>query len=112
MSYHQPFPRTGAFTQLISFSTDDIDAVRRITDEWFAATEGRRTLRSQRLYVDHNRPDHYVVAAEFDSADAAAANSALPETERTAEQLAAVVTDLTYTDLDLVSDDALAGAES
>lgn len=90
------------FTQLISFRTHDIDAVRRITDDWHAATEGRRTARGECLFADRADPGRFVVAVDFDSAEAAAANAALPETQRAAEQMAAVTTDLTYTDLDLV----------
>lgn len=73
-----------SFVQLIRFTTHDIAAVRRINEEWRAATDGARTLQSQCLYVDHADPSRYVVAAEFESAEAAAANSALPQTQRAA----------------------------
>ncbi|MEP6629196.1 MAG: hypothetical protein ABJA89_01940 [Lapillicoccus sp.] len=48
------------------------------------------------------RPEHYLSLNVFPDADAAAANSALPETDAMASEVARLVTDLTYTDLDVV----------
>lgn len=95
------------FTQLITVRTQDPDAVRAIHEEWLAATEGRRTARSARLFADRHHEHRYVVVVDFDSAEAAEVNGALPETTAAAERLAAVADEVTYTDLDLV--DAGAG---
>lgn len=93
-----------SFIQLISFRTDDLDAVRAIHEEWLAATADRRTARGARLFADRHQNHRYVLVVDFDSADSASANGELPETHAAAERLSAHVRDLTYTDLDLVED--------
>ena len=38
-----------AFMQIIEFRTTDIDSARRVNDEWWRATEGKRTVRRELL---------------------------------------------------------------
>ena len=45
-----------AFMQIIEFHTTDIDAVRRIDEEWRRAAEGKRTVRHELLARDHSDP--------------------------------------------------------
>ena len=75
-----------AFMQIIEFHTADIDAVRRIDEEWRRATEGKRTVRRELLARDHSDPTRYFAVVFFDSYESAAANSSLPETQASAEQ--------------------------
>ena len=73
-----------AFMQIIEFHTADIDAVRRIDEEWRRATEGKRTVRRELLARDHSDPTRYFAVVFFDSYESA--NSSLPETQASAEQ--------------------------
>jgi hypothetical protein len=75
-----------AFMQIIEFHTADIDAVRRIDEEWRRATEGKRTVRRELLARDHSDPTRYFAVVFFDSYESATANSSLPETQASAEQ--------------------------
>jgi hypothetical protein len=75
-----------AFVQIIEFRTADIDASRRIDEEWRRATEGKRTVRRQLLARDRSDPARYFAMVFFDSYESAVANSRLPETQAAAEQ--------------------------
>ena len=75
-----------AFVQIIEFRTTDIDAARRIDEEWRRATEGKRTARRELLARDHSDPDRYFGIVFFDSYASAMENSGLPETQAAAEQ--------------------------
>ena len=55
------------FAQIIEFRTTDIDAVRKIDEDWLQATEGKRTVRRQLLARDHGDPDRYFAFVFFDS---------------------------------------------
>ena len=75
-----------AFVQVIEFNTADIDAIRQVDEEWRRATEGKRTVRREILARDRNRPGRFVAIVFFDSPEAAAENSNLPETHAAAER--------------------------
>jgi len=45
-----------AFVQIIEFRTTDIERARQINDEWWRATEGKRTVRRELLACDHSDP--------------------------------------------------------
>jgi quinol monooxygenase YgiN len=75
-----------AFVQVIEFNTADIDAIRQVDEEWRRATEGKRTVRREILARDRNRPGRFVAIVFFDSPEAAAENSNLPETQAAAER--------------------------
>lgn len=78
------------FVQIIELETDKIDEVRKLDDEWEAATEGKRTATRSMLVQDRDKPGRYFVIVEFPSYEAAQENDALPETQRFAEQWAKV----------------------
>ena len=90
------------FVQILSLRSSDVDELARRNDEWLDATAGRRTLVRSEVYRDRHDPEHYLSLNVFPDADAAAANSALPETDAMAAGLAGLVRDLSYTDLDVV----------
>jgi O-phosphoseryl-tRNA(Cys) synthetase len=75
-----------AFVQVIEFRTTDIDAARRVDEEWRRATENKRTVRREMLARDHSDPDRYFAIVFFDSYESAMENSSLPETQAAAEQ--------------------------
>ena len=75
-----------AFVQIIEFRTSDIEQARRANEEWWRATEGKRTVRRELLARDRSDPGRYFAVVFFDSYESATENSALPETQATAEQ--------------------------
>ena len=88
------------FVQIVSLRSSDVDELARRNGEWLDATAGRRTLVRSEVYRDRRDPEHYLSLNVFPDADAAAKNSALPETDAMASEIAGLVTNLTYTDLD------------
>ncbi len=95
------------FVQIIEFTTADIDAVRKIDEEWTKATEGKRTARRQIVTRDRNQPDRYLALVFFDSYQSAMDNSSLDETRRFAEKYRAATNDTTFHDLDVIDDSEL-----
>ncbi|WP_412543578.1 hypothetical protein R8Z50_14165 [Longispora sp. K20-0274] len=92
-----------SFVQIVTFSTDRVDEYRRLEAEWWAATEGRRTLLRDELYADRDAPGRYVAINEFASYESAMVNSALPETDEAARRAAELATGpVTFTNLDRV----------
>jgi hypothetical protein len=96
-----------AFVQLIEFRTADVEGLRRIDDEWWRATEGKRTVRRELLARDRTDPDRYFAIVFFDSYESAMENSSLPETKATAEQYMKVTSGQpVFYDLDILEDRA------
>lgn len=91
-----------SFIQIIDLTTDRPDDVRAVDAEWQAATAGRNTLQREAIYVDRDRPGHYLSICEFESYEQAMGNSQLPETGRAAERIAAVSEQVGFVNLDLV----------
>ena len=92
------------FVQIMDFHASDIDGLQKANDEWRAATEGKRTLRREIVARDRNDPSHYVVLAFFDSYESAMENSALPETQASAEQFGALTENMVFVDLDVIDE--------
>jgi hypothetical protein len=91
--------------QIIEFRTSDIDAFRKIDDEWRRATEGKRTVRRELVARDRNDPERYFVLVFFDSYESAMENSGLRETKFAAEQyMKAASGPPTFYDLDILED--------
>jgi len=96
-----------AFVQVIEFNTTDIDSVRQVNEEWRRATEGKRTARREILARDRNNPGRYLAIVFFDSAESAAQNSNLPETQAAAEKYMALSDGPpAFSDLDVLEDRA------
>ena len=93
-----------SFVQLVEFHADDVTSLIAGETEWLAATAGRRTLEHSALYRDVHDPFHYVAYNTFPDREAAALNSALPETDALARGLGETVGPATFTDLELVGD--------
>ena len=92
------------FIQVIDFHTDNVDALKKSHEKWMAATEGKRTIRRDILARDRNDPSHYLVLAFFDSYESAMENSALPETQASAEQFASLTENMVFVDLDVIDE--------
>jgi hypothetical protein len=93
-----------AFLQLIEFETDNYDEIQKLNEEYFAATEGKRTVRAAYECRDRANPNKYVVAVVFDSYESAMENSNLPETGEFAAKQQAISTNVSFRDLDVLSD--------
>ena len=76
------------FIQVIEFTTVKPDEVRALTDEYRAATEGRRSVVRATMGADRDEPDRFVNIVEFDSYESAMENSNLPETQGFARRMA------------------------
>ena len=80
------------FVQIIDFRTSRIDEVQALGDAYVAARVAEGGTRVVRAVVtaDRDDPGRYLNIVEFDSYDAAMENSARPETDAFATQLAAL----------------------
>src|SRR5262249_45834686 len=67
-------------------STDRIDDLTKLEDEWRAQGRGRRTGIGDWLCADRSQPGRYFSINLFPSHQAATANAALPETDALASQ--------------------------
>ena len=96
-----------AFVQIIEFRTSDTERARQVNDDWWRATEGKRTVRREILARDRSDPDRCFAVVFFDSYESAMENSGLPETQAVAEQYAKLSDGppLFY-DLDVIEDRA------
>jgi hypothetical protein len=96
-----------AFVQIIEFRTSDIDRARRVNDEWWDATEGRRTARRELLARDRSDPSRCFAVVFFDSFESAMENSELPETQASAQEYRKMSDEPpVFYDLDIVEDRA------
>jgi hypothetical protein len=96
-----------AFIQVIELETNDIEAVRRVDEQWRRATEGKRTARREIITRDRSDPGRYFVLVFFDSYESAMENSSLPETQAIAEELVKLSAGPpVFYDLDVLEDNA------
>jgi quinol monooxygenase YgiN len=94
-----------SFVQIIEIRTKNFDALQALSEEYFAATEGKRTVRRSVVTRDRNDPERYVLVVFFDSYDSAMENSNLAETASFAEQQMALLDGApTFRDLDVIED--------
>ncbi len=79
------------FIQIIEYDTSRPDEVDKLMADMEATTEGQTTGFRRAMHSrDHERPRHFVDVVEFDSYDAAMANSARPETDVMAQRMRAL----------------------
>jgi hypothetical protein len=96
---------TMGFVQIVEARTSNYDELAAIGEEWEKATAGKRTVRRSVMCRDRNDPNRYFNIVFFDSYESAMQNSALPETQRLAAQLAkAVDGPPVFHDLDVIED--------
>ena len=76
------------FVQIIEYTASEENraAMDKLTDEWLAATEGRRTAGRAVSCKDRDRPNTYVDIIEFPSYEEAMKNNELPETDEFAKK--------------------------
>jgi len=94
-----------SFIQIIESSTKKFDELQALGDEFFQATEGKRTLKRSLLTRDRNDPDRYLIIAFLDSYESAMENSNLPETAAFAEkQMSLLDGPPNFFDLEVIED--------
>jgi hypothetical protein len=94
-----------SFIQIIEMRTKNYDELRKLGDEFFAATEGKRTVKQSFVTRDRNDPDRYLIVVFFDSYESAMENSNLPETAAFAEkQMPLLDAPPTFLDLDVIEE--------
>ena len=94
-----------AFVQIIEMHTKNYEELQALGEEFFTATEGKRTLQRSLVTRDRNDPDRYLILAFFDSYESAMENSNLPETAAIAEkQMPLLDGPPTFHDLDVIED--------
>ena len=94
-----------SFIQIIEMRTKKYEELQKLGDEFFAATEGKRTVKQSFVTRDRNDPDRYLILAFFDSYESAMENSNLPETAAFAEKQMPLLDGApTFFDLDVIED--------
>lgn len=94
-----------SFIQIIEMRTKKYEELQELSDEYFASTEGKRTVKRSVVTRDHNDPDRYRIIVFFDSFESAVQNSNLPETAAFAEkQMPLLDGPPTFLDLDVIDD--------
>ena len=68
------------FVQIIEYQSSKFDEMQKLSDEWRAATEGKRSVGRVTVCADRDRPGTYLTIAEFPSYEDAMKNNDLPET--------------------------------
>ena len=74
------------FVQIVEMKTKKIDEIRKLGEEYDAATAGKRTSGHTLICQDRDNPDRYFVIIEFASPEDAQKNDALPETQEFARR--------------------------
>ncbi len=77
------------FIQIIEYrSSADYDELKKLEARWLEATQGQRTTVREVTCVDRDQPGRYFNIVEFESYEAAMANSQLPGTQEIAAEMA------------------------
>ncbi|MFJ6794902.1 hypothetical protein [Streptomyces sp. NPDC091268] len=91
------------FAQIVDFETERIDEVRALLRAYEDGAQNRSGAPTARtLLKDRSNPNRYLAVVEFESHEAAMANSNAPETSEMARKLGELMTRPTvYTDCDV-----------
>ncbi|GAA3899317.1 hypothetical protein GCM10022244_06870 [Streptomyces gulbargensis] len=96
------------FVQIIDCKTSRVEDLNRLMDQWVERTRGKRTATHSIVGTDRSDASHVVEIVEFPSYEVAMRNSQLPETDRIFREMVALCDEMpTFTDLDVVRDEAL-----
>jgi quinol monooxygenase YgiN len=78
------------FMQSIEYATEKRTEMSELMDRWTADATGTGTAQRSTLFEDRSAPGHFVLAVSFESAQAAAQNSARAETGAFAQEFTAL----------------------
>jgi hypothetical protein len=82
-----------AFIQSMEFATEQRDEILELMGRWSADAIGVGTAQLGTMAEDRSAPGHFVMTVSFESPEAAAENSARPETGAFAQQFASLCSD-------------------
>ena len=95
------------FVQIIEYRTSDIDGIRKVGEEWEAASEGQSAARRRVICEDKDNPGHYMTIVFFDSHESAMENSNNPVTQEYSQKMMALADgEPTFYNLDIIDDRA------
>ncbi len=83
-------PMAKKFVQIIEYQTTKFEEMRKLNEEWLAATEGKRSAGRAIDCSDRDRPNMYFTVVEFPSYEEAMRNNDLPETQAMAQKMQAL----------------------
>ena len=94
------------FIQTIAFTSTQEDALRALGENWDNQNQGDAPgYLGSKILKDRDRENAYMVIAEFESYEQAMENSARPETDAMAKQMAALVEGApTFTNYDVIDE--------
>ncbi len=81
-----------SFVQIIEYETDKPDEVMKLGDSQMRENAGHQPFTRLTMTQDRDMPNHYETIVEFDSYEAAMANSRDPSTNEFAKKMAALCT--------------------
>lgn len=95
------------FIQTISFTSSRMDEMQALMDEYTAQSgAGAPGFIRSTVLKDRDRPNTYLVIAEFESYEQAMENSARPETDAMAKKMSELVDgEVTYGNYDVVAEE-------
>ena len=79
-----------SFIQIIEYKTTRMDEIRELIEKYRANSPDGGPERTATVTKDRDRADTYVTIVEFESWEAAQANSARPETNEMAQAMGAL----------------------
>jgi quinol monooxygenase YgiN len=95
------------FVQTISYTTTKIDELRALSDRWNAQNPQAPGLVGVKVLQDRDRENAFMIVAEFEGYDQAMENSARPETDAFAKEMAALVDGPpTFGNYDVIDEDS------
>lgn len=93
------------FAQLIEFTTDKPDEIRRVLDDWQSASDGSRTAKRVMLAHEHDDGNKFYELVVFDSYEEAMRNSEMPVTQEFARRMGEVIDgEPRYVNLDVMEE--------
>jgi antibiotic biosynthesis monooxygenase (ABM) superfamily enzyme len=94
------------FIQTIAFTSSQEDALRALGGDWDSQNVGDAPgYLGSKILKDRDRENSYMVIAEFETYEQAMENSARPETDAMAKQMAALVDGApTFTNYDVIDE--------
>ncbi|HEX9411802.1 MAG TPA: hypothetical protein VF986_08930 [Actinomycetota bacterium] len=94
-----------SFIQTLSFVARDEEQLKKLMDEWEKDAGAAPGFQRTWILKDRERPNAYLVSAEFSSYDEAMKNSNRPETDAMAKRLFALVEGkVEYRNYDLIGE--------
>jgi quinol monooxygenase YgiN len=94
------------FIQTISFTSSKMDEMRKVMDDYSSSGADAPGFIRSTVLKNRDRPNAYLVIAEFESYEQAMENSARPETDAMAKKMGELVDgEVTYGNYDVIAEE-------